>query len=525
LWILPCHLAGQIILVTLPNLTIMKNILVFGAGKSSNALIEYFLSNANVENWRLTVVDASLETIQEKLGNSPYGIAISFDITREDLRKQVIAEADIVISLMPPSLHILIAKDCLAAKKNLLTASYLDPQIKELKKEIEENGLLFLCEMGLDPGIDHMSAKKLIDNIQADGGKVTSFYSHCGGLVAPESDDNPWHYKISWNPRNVVMAGKAGAMFRQNSEIRELSYEELFSEKRYISVPDSEPLCWYPNRDSLSYISTYGLEDTPTFIRTTLRHPDFIYGWKNLIDLKLTAEEKIYRTDGKTLLQFFKEHMDLNGFGEWLQHRLTEQFDSTKTLLSELANLVKLEEEAAQKGIDPVEEFMMVDDKGDLQNIDIDSLKVSAATTLADRMHDANLTLKQLFYLGMDDGETYINKGQCSAADVLQYTLEKKLMLQPNDKDMVVMLHEISYTKEGVKYKVNSSLTLKGEDGKHTAMSQTVGLPLAIATKLILENKLPVKGLHIPVIKEIYEPVLSQLAGYGITFTETVVSE
>jgi hypothetical protein len=223
-----------------------------------------------------------------------------------------------------------------------------------------------------------------------------------------------------------------------------MEYEELFAEKRFVTIPGHEPLCWYPNRDSLSYISVYGLQETDTFIRTTLRHPDFIYGWKNLIDLKLTTEEKIYRTEGKSLMQFFKEHMELNGFDEWLQQKLHDQFDSTKTLLSELVNLVKLEDEAAKKGIEPVDEFMMVDDKGDLQNIDIDYLKISAAATLADRMHDANLTLKQLFFLGMDDEQTNLYPGSCSAADVLQFALEKKLMLQPNDKDMVVMLHEIS---------------------------------------------------------------------------------
>jgi saccharopine dehydrogenase-like NADP-dependent oxidoreductase len=461
-----------------------------------------------------------LENAREKMGDSPHGTALSFDIRDDEKRRNLIAKADVVISLMPPALHGLIAQDCLAEKKNLLTASYVDEQIRALKTDVESAGLLFLCEMGLDPGIDHMSAKKLIDSIHAEGGKIDAFYSHCGGLVAPESDDNPWHYKISWNPRNVVMAGKNGALFKKDGQVTELNYEELFTEKRYVAFPGAEPLCWYPNRDSLAYISTYGLQEAATFVRTTLRHPDFIYGWKNVIELKLTGEEKLYRTNGKTLMQFFKEHMDLNGFGEWLQQKLHDQFDSTKSLLTELVNLVKLEEEAAGKGIEPVEEFMMVDDKGDLQNIDIDYLKISAAATLADRMHDANLTLKQLFYLGLDDETTEVNLGECSAADVLQFALEKKLMLQPQDKDMVVMLHEIAYTKGNEQYKATSSFILKGEDGKHTAMAQTVGLPLAVATKLILDGAINLKGLHIPTQKEIYEPVLNELAKHGIHFTE-----
>lgn len=502
----------------------MKQILLFGAGQSSTILIDYFLVNAVAENWHLTVVDASLQNAREKLGGSSHGSALSFDVTDEAKRKRVISGADVVISLLPPALHILIAKDCLALKKNLLTASYADEKLKALKGEVEAAGLLFLCEMGLDPGIDHMSAKRLIDAIHAEGGKITSFHSHCGGLVAPESDDNPWHYKISWNPYNVVNAGKAGAVFKQNGERKELGYEDLFAEKRYVSVPGAEPLCWYPNRDSLAYVCTYGLEDALTFIRTTLRHPDFIYGWRNLIDLKLTGNETQYQTDGKTLMQVFKEHMEKAGFGEWLQQKLNEQFDSTKSLLSELVNLVKLEEEAAQKGIDPVEEFLLVDDKGDLQSIDIDYLKISAATTLADRMHDANLTLKQLFYLGLDDGETLVNLGSCGAAGLLQFALQKKLMLQPADKDMVVMLHEILYTKQTVTCKATSSLLVKGKDGKHTAMAQTVGLPLAIATKLLLAGRLNLKGLHIPVVKEIYEPVLDELEKHGVRFNEQITA-
>ena len=502
----------------------MRQILLFGAGKSSAVLIEYLLVNALAENWRLTVADANGHAIAEKLGNSPFGTAAVLDIQDEEKRRALINQADIVLSLLPPALHILVAEDCLLCKKNLLTASYVDEQIRALKTRIEEAGLLFLCEMGLDPGIDHMSAKKLIDSIHADGGNITSFLSHCGGLTAPESDDNPWHYKISWNPRNVVLAGKAGAIFRQDGEVKEMVYEELFATKHYVLVPGADAFCWYPNRDSLSYLSTYGLENAATFVRTTLRHPDFIYGWKNLIDLKFTDENNRYETEGKTLSQFFKEHFERNGFEAWLEQKLHEQFDSTKSLLTELVNLVKLEEEAVQKGMEPVEEFMLVDDKGDLQNIDIDRLKISAAATLADKMHDANLTLKQLFYLGMDDEHTVINKGCCSAADVLQFALEKKLMLQPQDRDLVVMLHEIEFLKADKKQKTTSTLYLKGEDAVHTAMAKTVGLPLGVAARLILNGSIRCKGLHIPINKDIYEPVLKELEENGIRFSEETVA-
>lgn len=498
----------------------MKQILLFGAGKSATVLIEYLLLNADKENWQLTLVDADLANAQKKIRNSPHAQAVSFDVNNEQQRSSFISKADIVISLLPPALHLFVAKDCIKHRKNLLTASYVDDQLRALKDEIEKNDLLFLCEMGLDPGIDHMSAKSLIDNIHESGGVIHSFLSHCGGLIAPESDDNPWHYKISWNPRNVVTAGQAGAILKQDGEIKELEYKELFAEKRYVSIPGHEVLCWYPNRDSLSYIPAYGLPECDTFIRTTLRHPDFIYGWKNIIDLHLTDEKQFYDTGGKSLFQLFKEHMDRNGFSEWLEDKLRQQFDSTKNLLAELVNLVELEKQAVEKGVEPVEEFMMVDDHGDLKQIDIDDLKINAAASLADKMHDASLTLKQLFYLGLDDNETLVDMGECSAATVLQFALEKKLALQPADKDMIIMQHEIEFEKEEKKSKVTSTLILKGDDAIHTAMAKTVGLPLGIAAKFILDGTIALKGLHIPTAKEIYQPVLGELQKHGIIFKE-----
>src|SRR5262245_1950027 len=206
----------------------MKNVLLFGAGKSATVLIDYLLSNAEKENWQVTVVDADINLAQSKIGISPNGIAVSFDINDATDRNKYVSEADIVISLLPPTLHNIVAKSCVELNKNLLTASYIDEDIKNLRSEIEDRRLLFLCEMGLDPGIDHMSAMKLFDKIHNDGGQVVSFRSHCGGLVAPESDDNPWHYKISWNPRNILLAGKSGAHYRENGEEIKLKYEELF---------------------------------------------------------------------------------------------------------------------------------------------------------------------------------------------------------------------------------------------------------------------------------------------------------
>jgi saccharopine dehydrogenase-like NADP-dependent oxidoreductase len=496
----------------------MRTILLFGAGKSSSVLIEYLIKNGPFNNWKLVVADADLAVAKTKLQNSKRDTAISFNVHNTEQRILNIRKADIVISLLPPALHFLVAKDCVALKKNLLTASYLDDKMESLREEIKNNDLLFLCEMGLDPGIDHMSAKKLVDEIQLSGGKVTSFISHCGGLVAQESDDNPWHYKISWNPKNIVNAGKSGAVFKQDGHVVNLPYTKIFEEKRYITINTEDIFCWYPNRDSLHYSDVYGLADSATLIRTTLRHPDFVYGWKNVVDLRLADETIFYETDGLTLMDFFKEHMDRNNFNSWLEIKLKQQFEETRGLLNNLVNLVKMEENSEEQSSEAIEDFMMVNEKGKLQEVDMDDLKNNAAATIAFKMHESKLTLRQLFFLGMDDDKTYINKGRCSAAEILQFALEKKLPLKENDKDMVVMLHEIEYEIGNEKKKTEASLMIVGEDNRRTAMAKTVGLPLGIAAKLILNGDIHLKGLHIPVAKEIYEPVLKELEEYGIKF-------
>ena len=505
----------------------MKQILLFGAGKSATVLIDYLLANAKEENWFVTVVDTNIELAKSKVGDSGHAAAISFDINNEKERSHYISLSDIVISLLPPALHTIAAKSCIQLNKSLLTASYIDDEIRNLSDEINKRNLLFLCEMGLDPGIDHMSAMKIFDTIRNDGGTITSFKSHCGGLVAPESDDNPWHYKISWNPRNILLAGKSGAHFKENGKEIKVSYEELFTPGRNVDIPEIGILSWYPNRDSLSYASLYGLEDATTLIRTTLRHPDFMYGWKNVIDLKLTDEKTTYFTDEKTLAEFFREHMLKYGSSDWLEEKLSERFDQTRQLLEKLMDLVNTENEALEHGEKPEKDFMVVGKDGEIQNLDIEKIKTDAAETVANKMHEANLTLKQLFYLGMDDEETKINKGSCSAADVMQFVLEKKLALNPGDKDLIVMLHEIEYENSKAEIpnsKIESSLVVKGEDSLRTAMAKTVGLPLGIAAKLILNGTIELKGLQIPTSKEIYEPVLKELEEHGIKFHEVIKS-
>ena len=503
------------------NTNHLKHIVIFGAGKSSLFLIEYLVDQLAVNNWRLTVLDGNPAAALAKTKGAVNTDARAINAENDDDRTQWILSADIVISLLPPSLHFLVAKDCLQYGKDLLTASYVDDRLEALRNEISDKNLLFLCEMGLDPGIDHMSTMSLLRNLKNKGANITGFRSHCGGLVSPDSDDNPWRYKISWNPRNVVLAGKAGAVYRENNREVSLPYEELFQISKLIHVPQAGVLAYYPNRDSLNYQLAYGLEDAQTFMRTTLRYPEFVFGWKNIIQLKLTDEEKQYNTDGMSLKQFFQLHLNRHGFLEWIEKQLTSKFVQTGMLLDKLQQLLSVEETTGDDEKRDLQEFMMVNGKGRLMDVNLDEVKQKAAATVAGQMQEANLAIQQLFYLGMDDEQTLINMGWCSAADVLQFSLEKKLALNPEDQDMVVMLHEIEYVLNGIAHTVNSSLIVKGENSERTAMAKTVGLPLAIAATLILQGKITLKGLHIPTVPEIYEPVLQELKANEICFIDT----
>ena len=432
-----------------------KQILVFGAGKSATCLIGYLITEAKKNDWLLTVADNNLALAASKTAGHEQARAVAVNVENTEERKTIIQAADIVISLLPPTLHFLVAKDCVLFGKSLLTASYTDDNMRSLEPEIRNKKLLFLCEMGLDPGIDHMSAMQLIHRIQQEGGTVNSFISHCGGLVAPESDDNPWHYKISWNPRNVVMAGKAGAVYRQNNEVKELPYQALFDETCVTTVPGIGKLAWYPNRDSNEYIRLYKLDTASTFIRTTLRYPEFCAGWRTLIALQLTAENIFYDTNGMSLQRFFKQHFENIGY-----------------------------------------------------------------TTARENAKPA-FFVEQLNWLGRNDDNTLINKGRCSAMEVLQFALETKLLLQAHDKDMIVMLHEIEFEQQGKRQEIKSHLIVKGTDNSNTGMAKTVGLPLGIAAKLILQGKIKETGLHIPIIPSIYEPVLAALQEHAIVFHES----
>ena len=439
----------------------MKNILLFGAGKSSTILIDFLGKSCLEKNWKLQICDANFSLAQSK--SSPFSCAeaISFDIKDNPKRQQLISGADIVISMLPPSLHFLVAKDCLTFSKNLLTASYIDTNVRSLSDEIEAKGLLFIGEMGLDPGIDHMSAMRIINEIKSKGGTITSFNSHCGGLMAPESDDNPWHYKITWNPINVVAAGSSGAFYKKDGEIVEVLYSKVFAdENQLVQVPDIGSLAWYPNRDSLSYVDTYRLHGIRTFIRTTLRYPSFCRGWNKIVHLDLTNKND------------HEEIKSCKTFQDWFELKKKK--------------LIQNEDDFKEK------DFL------------------------------DNEFLEQIDFIGLQSQE-HLPEPVSNSASLLQFLLEKNLAMKADDKDMIIMLHEIQFELNGKNKQTRSCLTVKGKDKTHTAMAKTVGLPLGIAATLILENKINLTGLHIPVIPEIYQPVLHQLELNGIKFNEETI--
>lgn len=441
----------------------MQTILVAGAGKSSIYLIQYLLSHASRNKWKVIVADGSEEAIREKIGNNPYAEMAVIDITNDAQRGGLVQRADIVVSLMPPTLHIHLAKDCLKYKKNLITSSYVSPEMKEMDKAVKEAGLMFMCEMGLDPGIDHMTASQIIHSIQRVAASITTFKSYCGGLIAPESDNNPWHYKFSWNPKNIITAGADGAKYLSNGKEVDVPHEKIFDNAKKIKVDGLGQLAYYANRDSMRYLELYDLPDVKNFLRATLRYPSFCKGWNAIIALGLTTD---------------KDDIDTTklSYAEWLRSKT--QCAATAPLQIHIATRLHLEKD--------------------------------------DRI------LSMLQWLGLFS-DTIIGLGKTNSAQIMLDLLLKKWDMAPEDKDMVVMQHEIEYLHRDKKIKLTSSMVIKGEDRNHSAMAKTVGLPMGILARLVLNKKLvPPTGVLIPTIPSIYRPVLTELRHHGINFTETV---
>ncbi len=440
----------------------MKTILILGAGLSASSLIRYLLARAEAENWYLKIVDQNIDLVKKKINGHPNAEAISFNALDSKERKPAIAHADLVISMLPAIYHVDVAKDCIEVRTDLITPSYISPEMRVLNDEAKAAGIVIMNEIGVDPGIDHMSAMKVIDHIKAIGGKLTSFKSFCGGLMAPESDNNLWHYKFTWNPRNVILAGQGpAACYMDNNEYKYIPYNQLFKKLDRFEIPPYGFFDGYANRNSLIYASTYGIEGIPTIYRGTLRRPNYCQGWDVFIQLGMTDDSyAMTRSETLTPRSF------LNAFLPYEKHTSVE--DKFKKVLGK--------------------------EKADL--------------------------FEQFESMGIfDDSFTY-GMEQASPAKLLQQLLEPKWKLEPGDKDMLVMYHEFEYSLNAEHKKITSSLVTLGEDEVFTAMSNTVGLPVAIAAKLMLAGRITERGVTLPVHKEVYEPILAELETFGITFDE-----
>lgn len=441
----------------------MSKILILGAGKSSTYLIDFLAESCAEKNRNLILADLDLEIAKARLANRKGTHAERLDSTNEDQRKALISESDVVISMLPAFMHPLVAKDCLELGKHFFSASYESDAIRVIRAEVEAKGLFFLNECGLDPGIDHMSAMKIIHEAKSRGEEVVSFKSYCGGLLAPESEDNPWKYKFTWNPRNVILAGQGTSRYIEKGDLKYVPYHQLFRRLETVSFSRLGDFDGYPNRDSLSYRQVYGLETIPTMIRGTLRRAGFCKAWDVFVQLGMTDDSFEMELPKKTTLRQF-----LNAFLPY-------------------NSLLSVEEKLA--GLIPELDFP---------------------------------AFEKIQWLGFFE-DRLLPKTKGTPAQILQSILELDWVLKPEDRDMIVMQHlfEIK-TKNGLR-KLSLSLVSFGQDSVYTAMAKTVGLPLAIAVDLFLDGKIKRTGLHIPVLPEIYEPILEEMERLGIRFEKRVI--
>ena len=440
----------------------MKKILVIGSGRSSTSLIKYLLDNSTSENWKITVVDFNLELANSKINNHPNGFSFKLDANNDVKRKEFIESADVVISMLPAHMHFKVLKDAVDCGVHVITPSYITDEIKSLNKDALKNNVLVLNELGLDPGIDHMSAKKLIDDVKAKGGILNGFESYTGGLVAPESDDNPWNYKFTWNPRNVVLAGQGGAAkFIKEGKYKYIPYNKLFRRTEIIDVPGYGQFEGYPNRDSLKYRSIYELDNISTMYRGTLRKVGFCRAWNIFVQLGATDDSyKVEGSENMTNREFINSFL---------------KFNTNDSVELKLRHYLRIEQD--------------------------------------DYMWD------KLVWLGIFEDKK-IGLKDASPAQILQKILQEKWSLSTTDKDMIIMWHRVSYSLNKIEKELISYMAYIGKDSSVTAMSDTVGLPLGIATKMLLNGSIKTRGVVLPLEKQIYNPVLKELKKLGIDFVE-----
>ncbi|MGB1411393.1 MAG: saccharopine dehydrogenase family protein [Flavobacteriaceae bacterium] len=444
----------------------MRHILVIGAGRSATNLIQYLAQHAQAQELEITVADLSLEAANKNINGMPKTRGIAFDVNDAAQRSSLISSHDLVISMLPAYMHLEVAKDCLAHGKHMVTASYISPDMLALDQEVRNKNLVFMNECGLDPGIDHMSAMKVIDSIREQGGEMLLFESFTGGLIAPESDTNLWHYKFTWNPRNVVLAGQGGAAeFIQEGTYKYIPYHRLFRRTEFLDIEGYGRFEAYANRNSLKYRSIYGLEDILTLYRGTIRHVGFSKAWNMFVQLGMTDDS--YRIPNS-------EHLTYKEFVN-----LFLPYSPTDSVALKLRHNLKIDQDDLMWG--------------------------------------------KLEELDLFNTEKTIGIKNASPAMALQKILMDKWTLEPEDKDMIVMYHKFGYVLDGVKQQIDSHMVLIGEDQTNTAMAKTVGLPVAIAALKILNGVIKNPGVQLPITKEVYTPILKELEGYGVVFKENQV--
>ena len=444
----------------------MRKILIIGAGKSASYLIKYFLDKSISERLHITIGDLDLSNAEKWTKNNPDAHALKLDIFEKGSRKKAIERADIVVSMLPARFHIEVARDCLLFGKHMVTASYVSKEMQALNEEAKSKNLVFLNEIGVDPGIDHMSAMQVIDRIRQSGGKLVLFESFTGGLMAPESDTNLWNYKFTWNPRNVVLAGQGGAAkFLQEGKFKYIPYNRLFRRTEFLEVEGYGRFEAYANRDSLKYKEVYGLKTVKTLYRGTIRRVGFSRAWQIFVILGLTDDSyTIADSENMTYRDFINSFLP---------------YSPTDSVELKLRYKLKI-------------------DQDDILWEKLEELHIFSA--------DKRVTLKN-----------------ASPAQILQKILLDSWSLEPEDKDMIVMYHKFGYELDGVKHQIDSTMVCTGEDQTFTAMAKTVGLPVGIATLAILNNKIERYGVQIPTNKDIYEPILSELEDFGVIFKDKKV--
>jgi saccharopine dehydrogenase-like NADP-dependent oxidoreductase len=444
----------------------MRNILVIGAGRSCSSLIKYLSDKSQSENLFITIADISLESAENLANNHSNAKALQFDVFDKEQRRTEIEKADIVISMLPARFHIEVANDCVEFGKHMVTASYISKEMKALDDAVKDKGLVFMNEMGVDPGIDHMSAMEIIDRIRDNGAKMLLFESFTGGLIAPESDDNLWNYKFTWNPRNVVLAGQGGAaMFIQEGTYKYIPYHKLFRRTEFLTLNGDGKFEAYANRDSLKYRSVYGLDDIPTMYRGTIRKVGFSRAWNAFVQLGMTDDT--YTIENS-------EHMSYRDFTN-----LFLAYSPSDSVELKFRSYLKIDQD--------------------------------------DIMWD------KFVELDIFNPKKKIGLQNATPAQILQKILSDSWTLKADDKDMIVMHHKFGYEIDGDKRQIESSLVVKGENQTYTAMAKTVGLPVAIATLKILNGEITTPGVQLPISKEVYQPILKELEEYGIRFTEKKV--